>query len=102
MIKIKFNQKLKILCDSYNIYHYLVCPSQLYHYVYIKREGKPITSLEFLSIGRSQSKEPKENHYVNLIVIMYKSVKFYLLVGEFQLLDYNKFMQQPQQMNNRR
>ena len=79
-----------------------MCPSQLYHYVYIKREGKPITSLEFLSIGRSQSKEPKENHYVNLIVIMYKSVKFYLLVGEFQLLDYNKFMQQPQQMNNRR
>ena len=67
-----------------------------------KREGKPITSLEFLSIGRSQSKEPKENHYVNLIVIMYKSVKFYLLVGEFQLLDYNKFMQQPQQMNNRK
>ena len=79
-----------------------MCPSQLYHYVYIKREGKPITSLEFLSIGRSQSKEPKENHYVNLIVIMYKSVKFYLLVGEFQLLDYNKFMQQPQQMNNRK
>ncbi len=79
-----------------------MCPSQLYHYVYIKKEGKPITSLEFLSIGRSQSKEPKENHYVNLIVIMYKSVKFYLLVGEFQLLDYNKFMQQPQQMSNRR
>ena len=67
-----------------------------------KKEGKPITSLEFLSSGRSQSKESKENHYVNLIVIMYKSVKFYLLVGEFQLLDYNKFMQQPQQMNNRR
>ena len=66
------------------------------------RKGKPITSLEFLSSGRSQSKESKENHYVNLIVIMYKSVKFYLLVGEFQLLDYNKFMQQPQQMNNRR
>ena len=70
--------------------------------LYKKKEGKPITSLEFLSSGRSQSKESKENHYVNLIVIMYKSVKFYLLVGEFQLLDYNKFMQQPQQMNNRR
>ena len=68
-----------------------------------KKEGKPITSLEFFYLsGRSQSKESKENHYVNLIVIMYKSVKFYLLVGEFQLLDYNKFMQQPQQMNNRR
>ena len=67
-----------------------------------KKEGKPITSLEFLSSGRSQSKESKENHYVNLIVIMYKSVKFYLLVGEFQLLDYNKFIQQIQQTNSRR
>ena len=92
MIKIKFNQKLKILCDSYNIYHYLVCPSQLYHYIYVKRKASQLHPWNFLSSDRPQSKEFKENHYVNLLVIMYKSVKFYLLIGEFQLLDYNKFI----------
>ena len=70
--------------------------------LYKKKKASQLHHWNFLSSGRSQSKESKENHYVNLIVIMYKSVKFYLLVGEFQLLDYNKFMQQPQQMNNRR